>query len=109
MAAAALQLAGRSIASGVYFAVDDPAGDVAFIRFVPEVAQSSQVFESFLIRGGRFMTLERRPDGTWCVGLAQESPVRRALLPAAGRVSVLGRPADSLKTGGPQHAAYLQK
>lgn len=60
-------LAGRSIASRVYFAVDDPAGDVAFIRFVPEVAQSSQVFESFLIRGGRFMTLKRRTDGTWCV------------------------------------------
>jgi predicted nucleic acid-binding protein len=60
-------LEGRSIASRVYFAVDDPAGDVAFIRFVPEVAQSSQVFESFLIRGGRFMTLKRRPDGTWSV------------------------------------------
>jgi hypothetical protein len=60
-------LAGRSIASRVYYAVDDPDGDVAFIRFVPEVSQSSQVFESFLIRGGRFMTLKRRSDGTWCV------------------------------------------
>lgn len=60
-------LVGRSIASRVYYAVDDPVGDVAFIRFVPEVAQSSQVFESFLIRGARFMTLKRRPDGTWCV------------------------------------------
>jgi hypothetical protein len=60
-------LAGRSIASRVYYAVDDPAGDVAFIRFVPEVAQSSQVFESFLIRGPRFLTLKRRQAGTWCV------------------------------------------
>jgi predicted nucleic acid-binding protein len=60
-------LAGRSIASRVYYAVDDSAGDVAFIRFVPEVSQSSQVFESFLIRGGRFMTLKRRQEGTWCV------------------------------------------
>jgi predicted nucleic acid-binding protein len=60
-------LARRSIASRVYYAVDDPVGDVAFIRFVPEVAQSSQVFESFLIRGARFMTLKRRPDGAWCV------------------------------------------
>jgi predicted nucleic acid-binding protein len=60
-------LAGHSIASRVYYAVDDPAGDVAFIRFVPEVAQSSQVFESFLIRGARFLTLKRRQEGTWCV------------------------------------------
>lgn len=60
-------LAGRSIASRVYYAVDDPAGDVAFIKFVPEVAQSSQVFESFFTRGARFLTLKRRPDGTWCV------------------------------------------
>ncbi|MGY5885037.1 PIN domain-containing protein [Modestobacter lacusdianchii] len=60
-------LAKRSIASRVYYAVDDPAGDVAFIRFVPEVAQSSQVFQPFLIRGARFLTMKRRQDGTWCV------------------------------------------
>jgi predicted nucleic acid-binding protein len=60
-------LAGRSIASRVYHAVDDPAGDVAFVRFVPEIAQSSQVFEPFLIRGARFLTMKRRQDGTWCV------------------------------------------
>ncbi|WP_164703032.1 PIN domain-containing protein [Modestobacter sp. KNN46-3] len=60
-------LAGWSIASRVYYAVDDPAGDVAFVRFVPEVAQSSQVFESFVVRGARFMTMKRRPDGAWCV------------------------------------------
>jgi hypothetical protein len=60
-------LAGRSIASRVYYAVDDSAGDVAFIRLVPEVAQSSQVFESFFTRGARFLTLKRRQEGTWCV------------------------------------------
>lgn len=60
-------LAGRSIASRVYYAVDDPDGDVAFVRFVPEVAQSSQVFQPFLIRGARFLTMKRRQDGTWCV------------------------------------------
>lgn len=60
-------LAERSIASRVYYAVDDPDGDVAFIRFVPEVAQSSLVFEPFLVRAGRFLTMKRRPDGTWCV------------------------------------------
>jgi predicted nucleic acid-binding protein len=60
-------LEGRSIASRVYYAVDDPTGDVAFVRFVPEVAQSSQVFESFHLRGARFMTLRRRPEGSWCV------------------------------------------
>lgn len=60
-------LEGRSIASRVYYAVDDPTGDVAFVRFVPEVAQSSQVFESFHVRGARFMTLRKRPDGSWCV------------------------------------------
>jgi predicted nucleic acid-binding protein len=74
-------LAGRSIASRVYYAVDDPAGDVAFIRFVPEVAQSSQVFESFLIRRVRFLTLKRRSDGTWCVwglgdGMVGARPVK---------------------------------
>jgi predicted nucleic acid-binding protein len=60
-------LAGHSIASRVYYAVDDPDGDVAFVRFVPEVAQSSQVFQPFRIRGARFLTMKRRQDGTWCV------------------------------------------
>ena len=56
-------LAGRSIASRVYYAVDDSASDVAFIRFVPEVSQSAQVFESFFTRGARFLTLKRRQTG----------------------------------------------
>lgn len=60
-------LEGHSIASRVYYAVDDPTGDVAFVRFVPEVAQSSQVFESFHVRGARFMALRKRPDGARCV------------------------------------------
>jgi len=51
----------------VYYAVDDPDDDVAFIRFVPDVAHSAQVFAPFLIRGARFLTMKRRDDGTWCV------------------------------------------
>jgi hypothetical protein len=40
-------LAERSLASKVIYAVDDPER-VAFMRFVPEVAAASQVFEAFL-------------------------------------------------------------
>ena len=73
-------LAGRSIASRVYYAVDDPTGEVAYVRFVPEVAQSSQVFKSFLVRGVCFMTLKKRPDGSWCVwGLGHRMVGTRAV------------------------------
>ena len=73
-------LAGRSIASRVYYAVDDPTGEVAYVRFVPKVAQSSQVFESFLVRGVCFMTLKKRPDGSWCVwGLGHRMVGARAV------------------------------
>lgn len=61
-------ITGRSIASKIYEAVDDPTGAVAFIRLVPEVAQTSQTFASFTVQGARFMTMKKRPDdGTWCV------------------------------------------
>jgi hypothetical protein len=56
----------QSIASKVYYAVDDPE-HVAFVRFFPEVAQSSQTFASFTVPGGRYMTLCKYPDGTWRV------------------------------------------
>jgi hypothetical protein len=69
MAAAALR--NKSIASKVYFAVDEP-GKVAFVRFAPEVTQSSQAFASFSVRSPVFLTLCRYPDAGWRVwGSAQ--------------------------------------
>lgn len=74
-------LDGRSIASRVYYAVDDPTSNVAFVRFVPEVAQSSQVFGRFHTRGARFMTLRKRPDASWCVwGLGERMVAAREVL-----------------------------
>lgn len=55
-----------SIASKVYYAVDDPER-VAFVRFVPEVASSSQTFASFAVRGGAYLTMCKHLDGTWRV------------------------------------------
>jgi hypothetical protein len=61
-------MAGRGFASKVYEAVDEPTGAVAFIRLVPEVAQTSRAFAPFSVSGARFMTMKKRPqDGTWCV------------------------------------------
>ncbi|NYJ76546.1 PIN domain-containing protein [Allobranchiibius huperziae] len=60
------ELQHRSIASKVYYAVDAP-DDLAFVRFVPEVAQTSQVFAAFTVTGARFVTLIRYPDHTWRV------------------------------------------
>jgi hypothetical protein len=60
-------LAERSLASKVIYAVDDPER-VAFMRFVPEVAAASQVFEAFLAPM-TFLTLVRvdnESDGTCC-------------------------------------------
>lgn len=66
---------GRSLASKVIRAVDAPER-IAFMRLVPEVAQSAQVFQSF-VAPMTFLTLVRIEDGTWRVwGLAP------ALLPA---------------------------
>lgn len=56
----------RSMASRIYSAVDSDAGDVAFVRFVPEVAQTSKVFEGFAVHGALFLTMRRREDSTWC-------------------------------------------
>lgn len=55
----------RSLASKVIRAVDAP-DQVAFMRFVPEVAQTSQVFESF-VAPMTFLTLVRLEDGIWRV------------------------------------------
>jgi hypothetical protein len=58
-------LADRSLASKVIYAVD-AADQIAFIRFVPEVAAASQVFESYLTPV-TFVTLIRVENGTWRV------------------------------------------
>lgn len=62
---AAELLADRSLASRVVYAVDAPA-KVAFMRFVPEVADSARVFQSFQA-SMVFLTLVRIDDGTWRV------------------------------------------
>jgi predicted nucleic acid-binding protein len=61
------ELDGRAFASKVYTAVDDPTGSVAFVRLIPQVAQTAVTFGSFTVAGARFMIMRRRPDGTWCV------------------------------------------
>jgi len=57
-------LTGKSIASKVYYAVDNPT-EVAVVRFVPEVAETAQTFASFVVRGVVFLTLCRYDDRTW--------------------------------------------
>lgn len=58
-------LAGRSLASKIIYAVD-AGNQVAFMRFVPEVAAASQVFEAYLAPM-TFLTLIRMENGTWRV------------------------------------------
>jgi hypothetical protein len=58
-------LAGRSLASKVTYAVDGPE-QVAFMRFIPEVAAASQVFEAYATPM-TFLTLVRLDNGTWRV------------------------------------------
>lgn len=56
----------KSIATKVYYAVDAP-DDLAFVRFVPEVAQSSRVFADYTVTRGAYLTMVRLPDNTWRV------------------------------------------
>lgn len=63
---AAALLNNKSIASKVYYAVDEPQ-NLAFVRFIPEVAHSSQVFAAYAVNDGAYLTLVRLPDGTWRV------------------------------------------
>jgi predicted nucleic acid-binding protein len=58
-------LADRSLASKVIWAVDAP-DQIAFMRFVPEVAAAAQVFESYLTMA-TFLTLVEVGNGTWRV------------------------------------------
>lgn len=55
----------RSLGSRVLYAVDAP-DRIAFMRFVPEVAQTSQVFAPYVI-GVTFLILRRLEDDTWRV------------------------------------------
>jgi hypothetical protein len=78
-------LAHQSIASKVYYAVDDPE-NVAFVRFFPEVAQTSKTFAAFMERGGRYLTLCKDPDGTWRVwGLGDSMVSARSVMASPRR------------------------
>ena len=72
-------LADKSLASKVIPAVDAP-GRLAFMRFVPEVATTAQVFSAY-VTAATFMTLIRLADGTWRVwGLGAGMPAAKDVL-----------------------------
>jgi predicted nucleic acid-binding protein len=72
-------LSDKSLASRVIPAVDAPQ-HVAFMRFVPEVAASAQVFSTFNT-SVTILTLVRIEDGTWRVwGLGERAPAARDIL-----------------------------
>ncbi|GAB3114319.1 hypothetical protein GCM10027055_20130 [Janibacter alkaliphilus] len=58
-------LADKSLASRVIRAVDEPER-IAFMRFIPEVAATAQVFAAYATTV-TFLTLVRLDDGTWRV------------------------------------------
>lgn len=58
-------LANKSLASRVLRAVDAP-DRIAFMRFIPEVADTAQVFAAFVTKV-TFLTLVKLEDGTWRV------------------------------------------
>lgn len=69
----------KSLASKVIPAVDAPY-EVAFMRFVPEVAASAQVFSAY-ITTVTILVLIKIEDGTWRVwGLGSGMPAARAIL-----------------------------
>lgn len=69
-------LSGKSLASKVIPAVDAPH-DLGFMRFVPEVAATSQVFATYNTTA-TILVLVRIEDGTWCVwGLGSAMPAAR--------------------------------
>lgn len=81
----------RSPGSKVYYALDDPE-HVAFVRFFPEVAQTSKTFAAFMERGARFITLCRYPDGTWRVWRLGEFMVgARSVRGSLGRKGIAER------------------
>ncbi|WP_106124135.1 PIN domain-containing protein [Nesterenkonia sandarakina] len=60
-------LEGFSLASKVYFAVDAPARDIAFMRFIPEVAGDSRTFAAMKIPRAVYVTLVANEDDRWWV------------------------------------------
>lgn len=79
-------LSGKSLATKVIAAVDAPQ-DVAFMRFVPEVAAAAQVFAAAAQvfaaypTSATFLTLVRIEDGTWRVwGLGPGMPAASDIL-----------------------------
>lgn len=73
-------LDGLTLASKVYYAVDDSSGDVAYMRFVPDVAQSARVFAPFHGSRSAYVTLRRNDTGHWTVwGLGRIAPVSDVL------------------------------
>ena len=63
-------LAGRSLASKVIYAVD-AVDQIAFMRFVPEVAAASQVFEVYRTPA-TFLTLIRVETGNGAFGASDQ-------------------------------------
>lgn len=71
-------LEGFSLASKVYFAVDAPARDIAFMRFIPEVAGDSRTFAAMKIPRAVYVTLVADEDGRWWVwGIGNRIPATR--------------------------------
>ncbi|GFZ86695.1 PIN domain-containing protein [Nesterenkonia alkaliphila] len=70
-------LRGYSLASKVYYAVDAPE-EVAYMRFIPEVAQSSRTFAPMAVPSAVFVTLVRTGPKQWMVwGLGDHMPSLR--------------------------------
>lgn len=59
-------LSGYSLASKVYYAVDAPE-EVAYMRFLPEIAQSSRAFAPMKVTRAVFVTLVRTAPKQWAV------------------------------------------
>lgn len=72
-------LSGHSLASKVYYAVD-ASEDVAYMRFLPEVAQSSRTFAPMTVTRAVFVTLVRAGQKQWVVwGLGDRMPSLREI------------------------------
>jgi len=86
------ELSNKSLASKVIPAVDAPQ-QVAFMRFVPEVATTAQVFSTYNA-WAKILALVRIEGGTWRVwGLGDEMPAARDILgkgPGRGQHFVVG-------------------
>jgi predicted nucleic acid-binding protein len=89
-------LAHKSLASKVLPAVDAP-GRVAFMRFIPEVETTSQVFSAY-VTSATFLTLTKLGDDTWRVW--GSGPVfRQQRTFSATRISSLAAEPGSCSTG----------